>query len=309
MMMRAMAQTTQDARPAGFADEGVTIGPWPGSRLSSRPGSGPGGGLVPPAPDRTPVEAVDAAILLSAVLPALHLCLDATGRAWATPVGTVTTEVDGTGDPQGGGRTLNLLLPRETLAPLFPDGWGAREAPTAEPLYSKLALALARQLAEQMARPDPTSAVYAPLLLHTLVVDVLRTARAGQDGASRDRAPLSDRVLRQIEDHIDQHIAESIRTKDLAEIARVSSTSFTRAFKQATGFAPYQFVLERRLQKAQEMVLSTRDSLAQIAFLCGFSSQAHMTDVCRNKLGVTPGQMRRDQSLERPDAAERAGLH
>jgi transcriptional regulator GlxA family with amidase domain len=55
-------------------------------------------------------------------------------------------------------------------------------------------------------------------------------------------------------------------------------------------------VLERRLSAAQHLLRQSKMLLADIAFKCGFSSQTHMNDVFRERLGVTPVQYRRDIS-------------
>ena len=59
---------------------------------------------------------------------------------------------------------------------------------------------------------------------------------------------------------------------------------------------PYQYVLDKRIERAQLMIETTSLSLAQISFASGFSSQSHMTDVFRAKLGMTPGKVRSGQA-------------
>jgi AraC family transcriptional regulator len=99
--------------------------------------------------------------------------------------------------------------------------------------------------------------------------------------------------MKLIDEYIDQNGAAVVEMRDLAAIAALPLASFSRLFKQTHGQSPYQYVLQRRIQKAYGLIDRSTLSLAQIAFQCGFSSQSHMTDVFRNKLGVTPGQIRR----------------
>jgi AraC family transcriptional regulator len=53
-------------------------------------------------------------------------------------------------------------------------------------------------------------------------------------------------------------------------------------------------VLERRLSTAQQLLRQSKMLLVDIALECGFSSQTHMNDVFRKRLGVTPLEYRRN---------------
>ncbi|MEM7641848.1 MAG: helix-turn-helix transcriptional regulator, partial [Pseudomonadota bacterium] len=61
---------------------------------------------------------------------------------------------------------------------------------------------------------------------------------------------------------------------------------------QATGLSPHQFLLRRRIARAKDMLRTSVMPLAEIAVATGFSSQSHMTDVFRQKVGTTPGKYR-----------------
>ena len=64
-------------------------------------------------------------------------------------------------------------------------------------------------------------------------------------------------------------------------------------FQSAVGQTPHQYVLGRRIQRAQQMLETDDLGLADVAAACGFSSQAHMTDVFRKQQKKTPGEYRR----------------
>ena len=105
------------------------------------------------------------------------------------------------------------------------------------------------------------------------------------------RQALSDASLARVFDMIENQLATALGVSDLAAEAGLSTYHFARSFKMATGLAPHQYVMERRVARAKER-LSTGEPLADVAYGVGFSSQAHMTDVFRKKLGVTPGKYR-----------------
>lgn len=110
----------------------------------------------------------------------------------------------------------------------------------------------------------------------------------------KDRCRISPRLLRVIEDFIEANLDQNLSNTDLASLARLPPLHFTRAFKADTNQTPHQYVLCRRIARAQEMLAAGSMPLIEIAYACGFASQSHMTDVFRHKLGVTPGRYRKE---------------
>ena len=113
------------------------------------------------------------------------------------------------------------------------------------------------------------------------------------------RKALDAVALSRITELLRNHLDGNVAVADLATLAGMRDYEFLRAFKTATGLAPYQYVLDLRLTRARDLLRTTTDPLAAVAYTCGFASQSHMTDVFRTKLGVTPGRYRREQRLVR----------
>jgi AraC family transcriptional regulator len=99
--------------------------------------------------------------------------------------------------------------------------------------------------------------------------------------------------LRRVLDYIEEHLADEITVADLAKIACLSTYHFTRMFSATTGVPPYRYVANKRLERAVAMVASGKKSLAEIAFISQFSSQASFTRAFRHATGVAPGHYRR----------------
>jgi AraC family transcriptional regulator len=106
--------------------------------------------------------------------------------------------------------------------------------------------------------------------------------------------PLPPRILRRIRDRIEAELDTELSLASLAKESGYSRAHFLRMFRAATGLTPHQYVLERRLSTAQQLLQQSKMLLADIALRCGFSSQTHMNDVFRKRLGVTPLEYRRD---------------
>jgi AraC-like DNA-binding protein len=67
---------------------------------------------------------------------------------------------------------------------------------------------------------------------------------------------------------------------------------FAAQFRAATGIRPHEFVLRRRIERAQDMLRDSALPLAQVALDVGFQTQAHFTTVFRDHVQETPGRWR-----------------
>lgn len=138
--------------------------------------------------------------------------------------------------------------------------------------------------------------LYADALSLALIHELWRIA----DGAVRpsEVAPgqLSPQQMRRIDQAIAEAPARQIALENLAALAGMSTPAFSAALKRTTGSTPYKYVLSQRLIQTRDLLETTGLSLIEIAFRCGFSSQSHMTDVFRTKLGTTPGKLRADRA-------------
>ncbi|RKQ38852.1 AraC family transcriptional regulator [Enterobacter sp. R1(2018)] len=106
------------------------------------------------------------------------------------------------------------------------------------------------------------------------------------------RGGLAPVVLRNIQAWIEQHLSEPLTLADLALEAGLSEFHFARMFKQSTRLAPHQYVMQRRMARAEALVRHTSLSLTEIALSCGFSSASHFSNRFKAAIGITPSQLR-----------------
>ena len=104
--------------------------------------------------------------------------------------------------------------------------------------------------------------------------------------------------VRCIQGHIAANLHTGIRIADLAEIARCSSYRIKRVFKHNFGCTPHQYLIRRRVERAQRLLILSDDSLSQIATECGFVNQSHFSDLFHKIVGERPGRWRRLQARE-----------
>jgi AraC family transcriptional regulator len=150
-------------------------------------------------------------------------------------------------------------------------------------------MVLARLLAEQVVTDTPLNDLYGDSLCQALFVDLFRIAPPQQ----RRRGQLSAFQLRRVTDFIETHCMRSIRLQELAELAGLSQSYFSHAFKASTGIAPHQWQMRFRIRKVQEMLAIPTISLTAIADSAGFADQAHLTRVFKQHVGITPAAWQR----------------
>lgn len=92
---------------------------------------------------------------------------------------------------------------------------------------------------------------------------------------------------------IDRHLERGPRVTELAANVRLSQAHFSRAFKGVFGRSPQQFILERRVERAKGLMLTTPRRLCEIAQACGFADQAHFSRAFRKRVGLPPNAWRR----------------
>jgi AraC family transcriptional regulator len=93
--------------------------------------------------------------------------------------------------------------------------------------------------------------------------------------------------------HVEATFARRIRVAELAELLGLSTSHFSRAFKGAFGVPPHTYVLRRRIDVAQGLMLTTCEPLSSIALTCGMCDQSHFTHSFHRIVGETPGSWRR----------------
>lgn len=107
------------------------------------------------------------------------------------------------------------------------------------------------------------------------------------------RGGLSPWQVRKVLCHIEGHLDRTIRNEDLAALVRLNPSHFGRAFRNSFGEPPHEYVIRRRVERAQGLMLSTEASLSDIALDCGLADQSHLTRLFRRIVGESPRAWRR----------------
>jgi AraC family transcriptional regulator len=93
--------------------------------------------------------------------------------------------------------------------------------------------------------------------------------------------------------HIEEHLAESISLAALAQLVRLSSYYFCRAFKRSFGVPPHRYQINRRIDCAKAMLANPSQSVTDVALTLGFSETSSFSTAFRQATGTTPTEYRR----------------
>jgi AraC-like DNA-binding protein len=96
---------------------------------------------------------------------------------------------------------------------------------------------------------------------------------------------------------IDENLHRTIHIRDLSVVARRSTAHFSRSFKHAFGESPHAYVVRKRLERACHLMMTSTDSLAEIALRAGFSDQSHFCKLFRQAFGQSPSRWRRERDM------------
>ena len=130
-------------------------------------------------------------------------------------------------------------------------------------------------------------------LAHVLAVHLIRhTTRARRLPASVDGG-LRPRKLRTVIEYIMENLEGSPTLEQMAAVVHLSPYHFARQFKAATGLPPHQYVIARRVERAQQLLRADGElGLVEVALRVGFSDQSKFSLHFKRIVGVTPRQFR-----------------
>lgn len=105
----------------------------------------------------------------------------------------------------------------------------------------------------------------------------------------------SDRI-KKVCGYIEQNFQEKIKVKAVAEMLNMTETTLSRLMKQRTGRSFVDFLNDYRIGFASRWLTETNQTIAEIAFRCGFYNISNFNRIFRKSKGCTPGQYRENFS-------------
>jgi AraC-like DNA-binding protein len=165
------------------------------------------------------------------------------------------------------------------------------------------------ELIERIRRELPAASEFSRLAVRTyLKMILLRLLNECSEIGDLRRALVVQQEslarLTPILEFIKEHSDEPIRIKDAARMCAASPCTFMNLFKQVTGQSFVTYLNHFRVTKAQDLLINTNKSIAEISLEVGFCNQSYFTVTFRQIVGETPSifRMQNGGSAENPAA-------
>ena len=94
-------------------------------------------------------------------------------------------------------------------------------------------------------------------------------------------------------DCCNEQLSEPLTLDDLAAVAGLSRSHFSRLFRTETGISPWQFLIQARVRKGAELLRSTSKRVNVVSEVCGFPDPNHFCRLFRKHFGSSPGAFRK----------------
>ena len=151
-------------------------------------------------------------------------------------------------------------------------------------------LLLDRMLTEEKIEDSRTEAMLY-LQLQELLLFCSRNCSFLQDIPANIRT--TDRQIVLAARYISDHYMEPISAADIASAAGFSPNYLSKRFREAAGIGVHEYLMFVRLQHAALDLVSTNDSITEIALRSGFSDSNYFKDAFKKKYGTTPSAYRK----------------
>lgn len=159
-----------------------------------------------------------------------------------------------------------------------------------QPSWLEAAVAM---LVRESASDQPGAATVVDRLAEVLFVQVLRAYLLSNAPSQGFLAALKDRRLSSALEIIHDKTHTDLSLGSIARAAGMSRSNLALRFKEMMGVTPMDYVTGWRMQRASEMLRSSRDSMADVAERVGYRSEAAFSRAFKRVFDQTPGAFRR----------------
>lgn len=139
-----------------------------------------------------------------------------------------------------------------------------------------------------MKGDNPTTELSVSLDIYKIFTELLNPLSAKSKGENS-----YEDSIQSVKEYIAENLNENLTVSRLAEIVNMSSSHFSRVFKQQTGFSPYDYILISRLNRAKYLLQVTDMTVSSIAYEIGFNSESNFIYFFTENEGISPGKFRR----------------
>jgi AraC-like DNA-binding protein len=158
---------------------------------------------------------------------------------------------------------------------------------------------LGKAFLSSLDQPHHASKIFLDHVLHALNCHLVCSYGGVSISAPQFRGGLSSLQIRRATELLETHLDGNIALQQVAEACELSASHFARAFKKTFRTSPYRWLIDRRVERAIDLMTNSRSPLADIAIRCGFADQSAFNRSFKRIHGVTPGIWRRGATRDR----------
>jgi AraC family transcriptional regulator len=133
--------------------------------------------------------------------------------------------------------------------------------------------------------------MYGEGLSTALAVHLLREYGAAVLEPKRQYGRLPREKLVRAVEYIQDQLDTDLSVAGIAQAVGMSPHHFTRVFKESTGQSPYQYVVDARVRKANELLTTGNFTISEVARHVGFADQSHLTRHFKRVFGLPPKRL------------------
>jgi AraC family transcriptional regulator len=148
-------------------------------------------------------------------------------------------------------------------------------------------------LKAEMESNYPSGRLYTDSLAVSVASRLVSTHSSVAQRAAAQNGGLGGRRLKQTLAYIEDNLCEDLSLSRIASITGVSASHFKTLFRESAGVPLHQYVIQRRIERAKDLLMQDKLSIAEIALATGFSHQSHLARHMRRSVGLSPRAMKR----------------
>jgi AraC family transcriptional regulator len=164
-----------------------------------------------------------------------------------------------------------------------------------------LIYSIVSSLGDELRHQERARGLFLDSAAQMLVAQLLRKYCAFPLAIPNCQGRLSARKLRSVQDYIHAGLAARLTLEDMAASIHMSAYHFARMFKATTGQTPHAYVTCLRIERAQELLRTSRWSMPAIARQVGFASKSHFAATFLRLTGMSPHLFRSATRSEKSD--------
>nr|WP_274709299.1 AraC family transcriptional regulator [Nitratireductor luteus] len=151
---------------------------------------------------------------------------------------------------------------------------------------------IARLITSELSGGVAPNELYLDSLVTQFGVHLLRTYTSRKRQPVPIRGGLSPSSARRVREFINENFTRKLAVAELASVSGVSPNHFIAAFAKTFGMPPHRYLINLRLTFAEKLLREGELTLAEIAYLAGFSNQGHLAITMKKYRGKTPTELR-----------------